>query len=327
MPIIEQSSYKANWIYRDPHLSTILPAFRKEAKLQYQRHRFQTPDDDFFDVDFSKLSGSRSLGILCHGLEGSSHSPYMTHAAKTLNDIGIDAAGFNYRSCSGEPNNLIRSYHSGKSDDLAFLISHMIKEYESIYLIGFSIGGNITLKYLGENLGKVPEQVKRAIVYAVPFCLEACAYELTKPHNSLYMKVFLWQLHDKVKAKMKKFPGQIDDEHFHKIKTFYDYDRLYTAPLNGFKDEYDYWNQASSKRFLTEIDKPTVIINAQDDPFLAGECYPLEAAKTNPNLFLEMPKYGGHMGFARFAAVHWWQERMMEIITSDQLAVGRAPAA
>lgn len=325
MPIVERSSYQAPWILRDPHLSTILPAFRLAAKVRYQRRRIETPDQDFFDVDYSKI-GSKSLGILAHGLEGSSHSPYMTHATQSLNRAGIDVAAMNYRSCSGEPNDLIKSYHSGKSDDLALLIDKNTTDYENIYIVGFSIGGNITLKYLGENHDKLPPEVKGAVVFAVPFCLEACAYELTKSHNAIYMKYFLWHLHGKIRAKMKKFPGQIDDKDFHKIKDFYDYDKLYTAPLNGFKDEYDYWTQASSKRFLPIIKTPTLIVNALNDPFLAGDCYPFEAAENNPYLFLETPLHGGHMGFASFSKFHWWETRLVEALTSDLLVVDKAQA-
>jgi len=133
------------------------------------------------------------------------------------------------------------------------------------------------------------------------------------------MKYFLYQLHRKIKKKMKIFPGLIDDRDFSKIKSFYDYDRAYTAPLNGFKDEYDYWAQASCKNHLNDIKVSTLIVNSIDDPFLAGDCYPMKDAMQNENIFLETPEHGGHMGFASWGDIYWWQERMMEVILSIDL--------
>ncbi|MBT6842189.1 MAG: alpha/beta fold hydrolase [Candidatus Melainabacteria bacterium] len=319
MPIIKESSYKAPWVYRNPHLGTIIPSLlRRRAKVNYSRERITTPDDDFLDLDWSKTN-SKELAIVCHGLEGSSKSPYIGHAVKSLNQGGIDAIAMNYRDCSGEPNKLPKSYHSGKTEDLALLIDHVQANYDTIYLIGFSIGGNLVLKYLGEQGSSVLNKIKLGIVFAVPLCLEACARQLAKYENMIYMKYFLYQLHRKIKKKMKIFPGLIDDRDFSKIKSFYDYDRAYTAPLNGFKDEYDYWAQASCKNHLNDIKVSTLIVNSIDDPFLAGDCYPMKDAMQNENIFLETPEHGGHMGFASWGDIYWWQERMMEVILSIDL--------
>ncbi|MDA0772604.1 MAG: alpha/beta hydrolase [Cyanobacteria bacterium] len=323
MPIVKESSYKAPWIFQNPHLGTILPSLlRTSAKVDYVRERIITPDNDFLDLDWSKTN-SKELAIVCHGLEGSSQSHYINHAVKSLNLSGIDALAMNYRDCSGEPNNLVKSYHSGKTEDLALLIDHVQTNYESIYLIGFSIGGNLVLKYLGEQGSSVMDKIKLGITFAVPLCLEACAHELAKPENAIYMKYFLYRLHRKIKKKIKKFPGQIDDKDFSKLKSFYDYDRAYTAPLNGFKDEYDYWDKASCKKYLDDIKVPSFVINSLDDPFLAGDCYPVQSAIQNDNVFLETSAHGGHMGFASWGDVYWWQERMIEIIALVRSSGGK----
>ena len=307
MPIIENSSYKAPLFFRNAHLSTICTAlFRANAEMKFTRERLETSDNDFVDLDWIKR-GSSKLAILCHGLEGSSDNAYISNAAKTLSDYDICA--LNYRGCSGEPNRLVKSYHSGKTEDLAAVIDSAIADYGEIYLIGFSVGGNLCLKYLGERSSEVDSKIKAAVVFSVPVSLECCAIQLAKPENFIYMRKFLVRLEEKIKGKEKLFPGELSSENFYKIKSFLDYDEKFTAPLNGFKDAKDYWTQSSCARVLDGITTPSLLVSAKDDPFLGEACYPAEAARKNPNFFLEMPEHGGHVGFGA-----WQEERIVNFL-------------
>lgn len=314
MPLVESSSYKAPWIFRNPDLSTIYTAlFRAKARLNFTRKRIETPDGDFLDLDWSNVS-SKKLAILCHGLEGSSDNAYITNAALALNDNAYDVCALNYRGCGGEPNRLLKSYHSGKTEDLDLLITNNIDDYDEIYLVGFSVGGNICLKYLGERASSLDPRIKAAVTFSVPVSLESCALELARPRNFIYMKNFLLKLKEKTRIKEKLFPGLINTRDFSEIKNFLDYDERYTAVLNGFKDAKDYWTQASCEKVLSEIKIPSLIVNALDDPFLGEECYPREAANSNENLFLEMPEKGGHVGFTslNLGNKYWQESRILE---------------
>jgi len=268
-------------------------------------------------ADGTFQAGSK-LAILCHGLEGSSDNAYITNAAAALNRNNYDACALNYRGCSGEPNRLLKSYHSGKTEDLDLLINHVVSNYDEIYLVGFSVGGNICLKYLGERSSSVSPKIKAAVTFSVPVSLESCAFELARPRNYIYMKNFLLKLKEKTKIKEQLFPGQISTENFSQVKNFLDYDEEFTAPLNGFKSAIDYWTQASSNRVLEKISVPSLIVNAKDDPFLGEACYPVEVAKANPNLFLEIPEHGGHVGFTscNFTNTYWQENRILEFLFS-----------
>jgi predicted alpha/beta-fold hydrolase len=318
MPLIEDSSYKAPWIFKNTDLSTIYTAcLRPKAKLKFIRERLDTPDGDFIDIDWSKIS-SKKLAILCHGLEGSTDNAYVTNAALVLNQNAYDTCALNYRGCSGEPNRLLKSYHSGKTEDLDLLINYILPSYEEIYLVGFSVGGNICLKYLGEKAYNLDSKIKASINFSVPVSLESCALELAKPRNFIYMKNFLLKLKEKIRIKESLFPAQITSQNFSRIKNFLDYDESFTAPLNGFNSAKDYWTQSSCASFLAKIKVPSLIINAIDDSFLGEDCYPIECAKKNSNLFLEMPEHGGHLGFTTCnpSNIYWQEERIIEFFES-----------
>lgn len=317
MPIINKSNYKASFFFKNADISTIWTAlFRPKAKINFTRERLETSDGDFLDLDWTKVS-SNKLVILCHGLEGSSDNAYITNAAAALNANGYDACALNYRGCSGEPNRLLKSYHSGKTEDLDLLINHSLPCYDEIYLVGFSVGGNICLKYLGERSESVEIKIKAAVTFSVPVSLESCALELAKSRNFIYMKNFMLKLKEKTRIKEQLFPGQITTKGFSKLKNFLDYDEKFTAPLNGFKDAIDYWTQSSCASVLHQIKIPSLIVNALDDPFLGADCYPVEAAQDNPSLFLEMPQHGGHVGFTTCNAQNnYWQEnRILEFLS------------
>lgn len=320
MPI-SSSDYKPPFFFGHAHVQTVFPSvFRKVKGISYQRERITTPDSDFLDADWSRV-GSTSVGIICHGLEGDTNRHYMKGMVKALNKNGRDALALNFRSCSGEPNKQVRSYHSGISEDLECVVQHVINTglYDEIALIGFSLGGNVVLKYLGERGTSVNPIIKKAVCFSVLCDLKSGAIRMEAPDCRIYMKRFLKMLHDKIRAKMEKFPGQLDDKGYEKIKTFRQFDDRYTAPMNGFKDAEDYWQRSSCKPLIPDIAIPTLLVNAQNDPFIAEACYPIAEAKASPNFFLEMPKSGGHVGFISFDqdGAYWSDRRMIKFLESD----------
>lgn len=286
-------------LLQNPDIQTIIPSlFRPAADLQYKRETIETPDNDFLDLDwYGSGSPSDKLAIVLYGLEGHSGCAYITNAISRLQQVGYDALAMNYRGCSGRPNQLCKSYHSGKTEDLDLIVNHILENYKysEIVLVGFSIGGNTVLKYLGEKSSSIDSRIKKSVTFSVPVDLESSANTLAKPSRAVYMKYLLDKLYKKLVIKQKLFPELIDIKNFSQIKTFHQFDSKYTAPMNGFKDELDYWRQASSKPYLSKIQIPSLLITAKDDPFLGRECYPYEI--TNPNFKLLVTDKGGHVGF------------------------------
>ncbi len=318
MPLINKSNYCAPLFLQNGHIQSIYPTlFRTFDTGFYERARIFTPDDDFLDIDWSRV-GSNKLAIISHGLEGSSYSSYVVGMVKMLNRNGWDALAWNYRSCSGEINRQLRFYNSGTIDDLELVIQHVVKteSYREIVLIGFSMGGNLSLLYLGNKGSRVDGKIGKSVVFSVPCDLKASTQELAKFKNKIYMKRFLTTLHQKIRAKMEFMPGQINDDDYHLIKNFKDYDDRYTAPLHGFKNAEDYWNKCSSNQFISEIKIPTLMVNACNDPFIADGCYPINEASSSKYVYLEMPKSGGHVGFIQFKKdkSYWSEARAIEFL-------------
>jgi len=318
MPIIVPSTYRAPRLLSNGHVQTLYSTlFRKVRGVHYQRERITTPDDDFLDLDWSRI-GSQRLAILSHGLEGNTRRPYMSGMVRALNAGGWDALGWNYRGCSGEPNKQLRAYHSGSTDDLQIVITHVMAQgiYSDIVLIGFSLGGNITLKYVGERGPQIDPMIKKAVAFSVPCDLKCGALKMAQPANKPYQAMFLRALHERIKRKAQILPDQMSDDGFDQIRSFKDFDDRYIAPIHGFKNAEDYWEKANSKQFLPHICIPTLLVNAKNDPFLAAPCYPFEEAEANPNFFLEVPESGGHVGFIAFnnRGEYWSESRAMEFL-------------
>lgn len=247
-----------------------------------------------------------------HGLEGSSQSKYIISAIKYLNAHKIDCVALNFRGCSGEDNMHLHSYNSGKTDDLDVTINYLLEHYnyKNIILLGYSMGGNIALKYLGET-SSIASKIKGAIAISVPCDLKGSSSALAKRTNSIYMKRFLKTLKEKTLLKIKSFPkNNINKEAVLNAKTFEDFDNAVTAPLSGYKNAEDYWAKCSSKQFIPHINKPTLLINSLDDSFLSKSCYPFNEAKDHSYLNFETPKYGGHVGFntSYFGKDLFWSE-------------------
>lgn len=316
MPIIT-SNYKPNFLFKSGQFSTIYSGiFRRVNGVIQERERITLEDQDFIDLDWSFTSQkTNKLIIILHGLEGNAQRPYMVATAKLFNQNNIDAVCVNFRGCSGEQNVKYRSYHSGATNDLDEVIQYIIstKHYSEIYIKGFSLGGNVTLKYLGEHR-TIPSQIKAAIAISVPCDLYGSCLELHTFKNILYADRFKKHLIGRLRSKQKLFPNTISLDEINKIKTLKDFDDVYTSKAHGFKDARDYYEKSSSLQFLSNIKIPSLIINALDDTFLSPECFPVKEAKNNSNLFLEMPKFGGHVGFFDRKNIYYNEKRALEFI-------------
>jgi predicted alpha/beta-fold hydrolase len=320
MALLAESTYNPKIFFKSKHLNTVYRTLFNNYDIAYQRKRIETKDGDFIDLDFS-LVGSSKVTIVIHGLEGSSESSYVKSLVKVLNDNCIDVIAINLRGCSGEPNRLLSSYHSGKTDDLHEVISYIEDQfnYDIFYIVGFSLGGNVTLKYLGENQFKIPTKVNGAVTVSVPCDLKGSSASIAKFWNKVYMQRFLRSLKQKSLYKLKQFPNSfLKEETILKVKNFYDFDNLYTAPAHGFKDAFDYWEKSSSKQFIQNINVPTLLITASDDPFLSNSCIPIPEAKNNDHFHLEVTKYGGHVGFnSKNDNGLWLENRIVQFLQDN----------
>jgi predicted alpha/beta-fold hydrolase len=300
------------------HLQTILPAlFRRCPEITRERERIETPDGDFLDLDWNRDQRAERLVIITHGLEGNSGNASVQGMAAAFHRAGWDVLAWNLRGCSGEQNRLLRTYHSGAWEDLQAVINHAAGAYRCIVLIGFSIGGNLTLKYLGDLGSSIHHGIRGAVAFSVPCDLASSSRALESRVNRIYMNHFLRDLRRKIREKEEAFPGALSMEGLERIRTFREFDGTYTAPLNGFLSAEDYWARASSKPSLPRITVPTLIVNALNDPFLAPECYPKEEAVANPHLHLELPESGGHLGFITPGKKYWSEIRSVEFLNRE----------
>lgn len=302
--------FKPAWWCRGGNAQTIAGALlRPRPQLPLIRKRIDTPDGDFLDLDFLEANGRGARDeptiVILHGLEGSSKAPYVLSLLGEIKKLGRRACAVNMRMCSGEPNRLPATYHSGKSEDLDCVIRYL-KEKENdqrLFLVGFSVGGNIILKWLGEEGPRASERVEKAVAVSVPFDL-AKSVELmdTGFNREVYTRPLLKSL--KAKLRLKKLRVK-------NCNTFRVFDREVTAPLNGFRDEVDYWTKASSRPVLKNIRVPTLVIHAEDDPFFPARLLPYEEFRNSDYLDPLIVPTGGHMGFVAGAPWKWdlWLEK------------------
>lgn len=316
MPIV-QSNYKPLFWSKSGFISTVYSGLvRRVNGLQQKRERITLPDGDFMDLDWSYTKEkSKKVIILLHGLEGHAQRPYLTGAAKLLNENGIDACAVNFRGCSGEPNRLYRSYHSGATEDLDAVVQHILSldSYSEIYIKGISLGANMALKYAGES-DTLPKEVKAVIAISAPCDLKGSCDELLSLKNKAYAIRFLDHLKQKLKPKLVQFPDELSKQDYKSIKSLIEFDHVYTSRAHGFKDAFEYYEKASSGQFLSNIKVPSLIINAKNDSFLSESCYPIKDAETNPNVYLEMPNYGGHVGFILRDDYYYNEKRALEFV-------------
>ncbi|MCB0636238.1 MAG: alpha/beta fold hydrolase [Lewinella sp.] len=300
MPLIPSSTYRAPWFFRQAHLNTIIPALlRPVAPLPYERTTPHTPDDDFVDLDWL-TAGHDRLVIALHGLEGSADRPYIRGLMQYFTTRGWDGLAFNFRSCSGRPNRQIRSYHMGATADVKLAVGHALEQgYREIALVGFSLGGNVLLKYFGEEGEQLPAAVIGGVAFSVPCHIPTANVAIAHRQNRLYLWRFLKTLNRKMAEKVRRFPNQLSLP-ARMPRSFYEFDDFFTGPMHGFRGAEHYWESCSSLNFMPDIHRPVLLVNAQDDTFLSPSCFPVELARQHDFLFLETPSHGGHCGFMSF---------------------------
>ncbi|MBF8778760.1 hydrolase [Pseudomonas fulva] len=291
----------------NPHLQTLWgPLFRRQAQPERDRERFWLADGDFLDLDWHGPHLSDTpLVLILHGLTGSSRSPYVIGLQQALATMGWASVAVNWRGCSGEPNLLPRSYHSGISEDLAEVIAYLRgrRPLAPLHAVGYSLGGNVLLKYLGET-GR-HSQLQAAVAVSVPFRLDQCADRMALGFSRLYQAHFMRELATHLQAKRQHLRdlGHADAlatlerlGPLGRLRTFWDFDGKVTAPLNGFEDAQDYYRRASSRYYLGANRTPTLIIQSSDDPFIFRHSLPT-AGELAADTWFELHDKGGHVGF------------------------------
>jgi len=323
--IVQETGFRPAWWLRNPHLQTLWPTrFRARPDLRLTRERVELADGDFIDLSWTEDNGGPVV-LLLHGLEGSLESHYSRATLSALRSTGLHAAFMHLRGCSGEPNRLARSYHSGASEDLAEVIEHIrrTRSRAPAGAVGISIGGNLLLKYLGELGREAP--LNAAVAVSVPFRLLDCAQRLDLGPSRLYREHLMRQLRASYRRKFDTRPAPLAVE-LNRLRGFYEYDDKVTAPLNGFDGADDYYARCSCRGYLAKIETPTLIIHARDDPFMFPDTIPGES-ELGPGVSLELTHLGGHVGFVQGGfpgRVSYWTDQRIPSFFKQRLAVNRS---
>ena len=267
---------------------------------------------------------------MVHGLEGSSNRQYVRGLLSLAEKRGWRGVALNFRSCSGELNRTARLYHSGDSEDLDWVVAELIKRDPGapILPVGVSLGGNVTLKWLGESGSAVPDEVRAAVAISTPFDLGAAAAQMSRGMGRLYSRFFLKTLKAKALAKATEYPELLDPVAIRRARTWREYDDSVTAPLHGFRDAKDYWARSSSLHSLDRIQRPVLLIGARDDPFVPTSSLPEEAVRGSDWLEADFTDRGGHAGFVSGALpwhpLYWAEHRSVEFLA--RFVASRGPA-
>jgi len=322
-----QSQFKPAWWLKNRHLQTIIPSlFRKVISPPVTRKRLQTDDGDFIDVDFCGEQGT-PLVILLHGLTGSSQSAYIQGLQASLLQQGFQSAALNFRGCSGEFNQTSRCYHSGETGDIDFLYRSLREQEPHIPMaaVGFSIGGNVLLKWLGEQGSQL--DLFAATAVSVPLLLDVCASQLDTGFAKVYRRRLIQELKQYITQKQQHLESigakqealqlkKIGD--LQQVRSFWQYDQKVIAHLYSFASAKDYYQQSSARQFLKHITVPTLIIQSVDDPFMHPTILPHEQ-ELSKQVTLELTRAGGHVGFVQskkgFQLDYWLEQRIPEFLT------------
>jgi predicted alpha/beta-fold hydrolase len=324
------SPFRPAPLLRHPDAQTIVAnLWRPRPGPAVARVRWELPDGDFLDLDRAAgPSPASPVAVLCHGLEGSSEAPYLRGLAASLVGRGFSVVALNFRTCGGEPNRLPRSYHSGETTDLGEVVRRLLLEAPGRPLVvaGFSLGGNVVTKWLGEHGETLPSEVRGGAAISVPFDLGACQRRLDGPGRLMwvYRERFMRRLRAKAAWKARQFPGLFDAAAVARARSFAEYDQLVTAPLHGFASRDDYYARSSAGRFLAGIRRPYLALAAADDPMVPTESLPVVAASANPAVSLVVTPHGGHTAFVDGALPRpgFWAERMVADFLAGLVAPG-----
>lgn len=309
--------YSSPWWLTGGHAQTIYPAtLMQRPEVALRRERWITPDQDFIDVDFLDGEAGKPFLVLFHGLEGSSNSHYARALMHKLKALGWSGAVPHFRGCSGEPNQAPRFYHSGDAQEINWIIRRLHTEFKAanpqakFFASGVSLGGNALLRWLGESQSSA-SIVDAACAVSAPLDLTNSGATLSRGFNRIYTKNFLQTLKPKCLHKLTQFPKLFDRERMLNAKNLYEFDNVVTAPLHGYRDVDDYWHRASACLVLNDIQVPTLVLNAQNDPFMPAQFLPKVASTY---VTLDYPQHGGHVGFAQGSfpgKLDWLPEKIL----------------
>ena len=305
--------FRPAWWCRNPHLQTLWPVlFRRRLRPKLRRERLELPDGDFIDLDWT-LNETGPIVILLHGLEGGSRSHYARSMLSVLPRHGLRAVLMHFRGCSGEPNRLARAYHSGDTGDFDFLVASLRDREPGVALaaIGYSLGGNVLLKWLGERGAQAPLRVAAAV--SVPFLLHESVTRMGRGFSRLYQWHLLKSLKQNVRRKSGKHAVPVALTELEKMSNFFAFDDRITAPLHGFQGAMHYYTTASCRQYLNRIRIPTLIVHAKDDPFMQDSIVP-PPAELSPAIDFRLHRHGGHVGFVGgmlpWRPRYWLDERL-----------------
>lgn len=313
--------FEPAWWLRNRHCQTIWNRlFRRATDVATTRARWSTPDGDFLDIDFADGPHGSPQLLVIHGLEGSSERQYVRGLLALAVERGWRGVALNFRSCSGILNRSPRLYHSGETEDLDWVAAELAKRDPGapILPVGVSLGGNVLLKWLGEQGELVPDEVRAAAAISVPFDLAASAARMSRGMGRLYSWFFLRTLRRKAQAKAEQYPEKLDVRAIRRARTWRQYDDAATAPLHGFADAAEYWAACSSGSFLSGIQRPTLLISARDDPFIPESSLPAGEIVHSDWLHAEFTERGGHVGFIAgtlpWRPTYWAERRAVEFL-------------
>lgn len=313
----QYTSFKPIWWLRNHHLQTLWPAlFRRSLEVTVRHERRELPDGDFLDLAWAG-DETKPIVLILHGLGGSLDSTYVIRVMNAIVAQGWCALLMHFRGASGTPNRVDRSYHSGDTGDLAWLLAQIVQTTtQPVAVVGYSLGGNVLLKWLGEGVA-IPKQVCAAVAVSVPFELAKVANKLQQRGSRFYQWYLLRKLKQDYQQKFHNRSAPIPITHVQQLKTFWQFDDEVTAPLNGFVDVHDYYHRSSSRQYLRHIDVPTLVIHAKDDPFMTPDVIPA-LTEVSPMVQLEISEKGGHVGFIGAnktgKAQFWLEQRIVEYI-------------
>jgi hypothetical protein len=334
---VKPDEFRPAWWLPGRHAQTVgARLLRRRGGVGFRRERVELPDGDFVDLDWpdgegAPVSDRAPLVLVLHGLEGSARSKYAIQSYRELASCGIASVGLNFRSCSGEPNRLARLYHSGETSDLRYVLEALAGRHPDrrVGALGFSLGGNVLLKFLGESNEKdvVP---RAAVAVSVPFDLTAGAKAVEQGAARAYRRYLVRKLLRKVRAKAASLDGRVDLARLLRARTFREFDDAGTAPLHGFSDADDYYAQSSALRYLDAIRVPTLLISSRDDPFLpAATLDEVARVVRGTVVHARLSPRGGHVGFVGGSpwAPVFWAERTAARWLADQLSADHGTSA
>jgi len=302
--LLNHQPFQPSSVLKNRHTQTLYASFfRKDLPLKYDIEEFTLSDGDFLDIYYNKAllpQEAKAVAVIFHGLAGSYKSPYVQGISYELQQYGIAPVVMHYRSTSGRDNRYPQTYHSGKTDDTLEFLESIKKRYpdKKIFCIGYSLGANMLLKLLGE-LGE-KSFVDAAVCVSAPMDLALCADVMKSGFSKVYQEHLLKDLRKSLEKKYEKHDMEkligIKKEDVKKLKSFWEFDEVYTAKVNGFASAKDYYSKCSAKNFLLKITTPTLILHAKDDPFMSPAVIPNED-EVSKSVLLEIYEHGGHVGF------------------------------